>query len=158
MSITLTIIGQAISFAIFVLFCMKFVWPPLINALRERQKTISDGLTAAAKAHDDLAAAQKTADTLVKEGKEQAATIVANANKRAATIVEEAKAQAEAEKTRIISSADDEIQRNLQKTRSELGGSLQALVVDGVRKIIGKEVDVSTHKSIIDGLESQIKQ
>lgn len=158
MNIGITLLGQAISFAIFVAFCMKFVWPPLINALRERQKNISDGLAAADKARADLAQAEKTVSEMVQEGKNQATTIIANANKRAATIVEEAKDQAETEKQRIIVAAEEEIKLGAQKARTELSSSLQGLVIEGVGKIIGKEVDITTHKEVINDLESHLKQ
>ena len=158
MSITLTLIGQAISFALFVLFCMKFVWPPLISALRDRQKNISDGLEAAEKGKKDLEAAQESADKIVKEAKEQAASIVANANSSASGIIEDAKKQAEVEKQRIVASATEEINMSAQKTRSELGGALTDLVVQGVSKIIGKEVDMSAHKASLDDLSSTLKK
>ncbi len=157
MNITLTLLGQAISFAIFVLFCMKFVWPPIIGALRERQKNISDGLQAAEKAHLDLAQAEKKSAEIVQEGKNQASVIIANANKRAATIVEEAKHQAEDEKERILNTADQEIKQNTERARGELRTSLSSLISQGVNKIIGKEVDISTHQSIISQLDSEMK-
>lgn len=157
MSITLTLLGQAISFALFVLFCMKFVWPPLINALQERQKNISDGLEAADKAHKDLASAQESSTKLIQEGKDQAATIIANANKRAAEIVDEAKNQAEAEKHKIVAAAEEEINRSAQKARGELSDYLEDLVATGVGKIVEKEVDMDKHKAIIDDLGSQLK-
>ena len=157
MSITLTLLGQAISFGIFVLFCMKFVWPPLINALQERQKNISDGLEAAERGHKDLAEAKEKSAGLLQEGKDQAATIIANANKRASEILEEAKSQAETEKRRIMASADEEISKSAQKARGELSEYLEGLVATGVSKIVEKEVDMSKHKAIIDDLGSQLK-
>lgn len=157
MNITLTILGQAISFAIFIFFCMKYVWPPLIKALQDRQKNISDGLEAAAQAHQDLADAKETSANLVQEGRDQVATIIAKANARASEIVEEAKGQAETEKARILASANEEINRSAQKARGELCDYLEDLVAEGVGKIVGKEVDMTAHKAIIDDLDSQLK-
>lgn len=136
---------------------MKYVWPPLINALRERQKNISDGIEAADRAHKDLAEAKENSANLVQEGKDQAATIIANANKRASELVDEAKNQAESEKQRIMASADEEINRSAQKARGELSDYLEDLVATGVGKIVEKEVDMAKHKAIIDDLGSQLK-
>lgn len=157
MNITLTLLGQAISFALFVFFCMKFVWPPVIGALRDRQKNISDGLQAAEQARLDLQQAEVKQGEMLQEGKAQASVIIANANKRAASIIEDAKTQAEEEKSRILVMANQEIKQNTEKARSELSSSLSVLISQGVNKIVGKEVDISAHKSIINDLDSRLK-
>jgi len=56
-----TILGQAIAFVLFVLFCMKYVWPPIINAIEKRQKEIADGLAFAENAKKDFELAQVNA-------------------------------------------------------------------------------------------------
>jgi F-type H+-transporting ATPase subunit b len=90
-NINLTLIGQIIAFAVFVAFCMKFVWPPLINAMQERAKKIADGLDAANRAERDLKLAQEKATSQMREAKEQAAQVIEQANKRATQIIDEAK-------------------------------------------------------------------
>ena len=104
MNINATLLGQAISFALFVWFCMKYVWPPLVNALAEREKKISDGLAAADRASKDLELAQKKAVEELKEAKAQAATLIEQANKRSAQIVDEAKETARQEGERLLPS------------------------------------------------------
>lgn len=101
MNINATLLGQAISFAIFVWFCMQYVWPPLTAALAERQKKIAEGLSAADKAQRDLASAQDQVAQEMKAIKEQAAQLIEQANRRASQLVEEAKGQAQAESDRI---------------------------------------------------------
>lgn len=101
MNINLTLIGQAIAFAVFVAFCMKFVWPPLINAISERQRRIADGLNAAEKAKADLADAQAQVKQELDVAKAQAAQLIEQANRRAAQLIEEARTQAAAEGERI---------------------------------------------------------
>ena len=97
MSINATLIGQVIWFALFVFFCMKFVWPPIVGALNERKQKIAEGLSAADRAERDLELAQEKATANLKEAKDKAAEILDQANKRANQIVEEAKDQARAE-------------------------------------------------------------
>jgi len=151
-SITLTLLGQAIAFTLFVGFCMKFVWPPLMAILRERQKKISDGLEAAEKAQDDLLQAKEKVGVLVAEGKKQAQTILANAHKQADQIVEDARQNAETEKQRILTSAQQEIAQGISEARAGLYREIGSLVSQGVNKILDKEVDMSSHKSILASL------
>lgn len=152
MNITLTLLGQAIAFTLFVLFCMRFVWPPIMAILHERQKKISDGLQAAEKGHSDLALAQEKAQSLVKDSKGQAQQILANAHKQAARIVEQAKQDAEAEKQRILGSAEQEIEQEVSQARTGLYKDLGRLISEGINKILDKEVDVKAHKDIVDSL------
>ena len=105
MNINLTLLGQTIAFAIFVWFCMKYVWPPITQAMQERQKKIADGLDAAGRAQQDLKLAQEKVSNTLRETREQATQIIEKANKQANSIVEEAKQQAQAEGERLIASA-----------------------------------------------------
>ena len=84
MNINMTLLGQAISFAIFVWFCMKYVWPPLTAALAERQQKIAEGLNAADKAQRDLASAKDQVDQELKAAKVKAEKRKAAAQKKLA--------------------------------------------------------------------------
>ena len=109
MDINMTLIGQLIAFVVFVLFCMKYVWPPIIGAIETRQATIADGLAASDRAAKDLELAQEKATAQLKEAKEQAASIIEAAKKREAQIVEEAAEKAQAEKEKILASPTSSI-------------------------------------------------
>jgi len=111
-NINATLIGQAVAFFIFVLFCMKFVWPPVITALHERQKKIADGLDAASRAARDLELAQEKAGQQLREAKAQAAEIIEQAKKRGTQIVDEAREQARVEADRVKAQAQAEIEQN----------------------------------------------
>ena len=76
MNINLTIIGQILAFIAFVAFCMRYVWPPILAAMEERQQKIADGLAAADRASHDLELAQKEAVDRLSEAKKEAASIV----------------------------------------------------------------------------------
>ena len=111
MNINLTIIGQILAFIAFVAFCMRYVWPPILAAMEERQQKIADGLAAADRASHDLELAQQEAVDRLSEAKKEAASIVEAANKRAATVVDEAKVVAVAEANRVKELAFAEVER-----------------------------------------------
>lgn len=156
MNINATLFGQAIAFGIFVWFCLKFVWPPIINALREREKTIADGIQSANRAEQDLELARKSATEKMREAKEQASELVAHAHKRAAGIVDEAKEQANDERAKILANAKSEIEQETNRAREELRASVAALAIDGAGRILQREVDSSAHAELLDDLVKQL--
>jgi len=105
MNFNATLIGQSITFVLFVWFCMKFVWPPIMNALEARKKQIADGLAAADRGKHELELAAKKAGDNMRDAKAQAAEVLAQAEKRAAQMVEEAKLAAKEEGERQLAAA-----------------------------------------------------
>jgi len=156
MNINATLIGQAIAFAIFVWFCMKFVWPPLLNAIEERQKKIADGLTQAERAGKDLELAQAKAAEKLKEAKVQAAEIIEQANKRRTQIVEEAKNEAEIERNKIIAQGEAEIEAERNRAREELRQQVATLAIAGAEKIIKRSIDKEANSDIINKLVAEL--
>ena len=156
MNINLTLIGQMISFAVFVLFCMKFVWPAITNAMEERSNKIADGLDAADRAMRDLELAQNKASEQMKEAKAEAAALIDQANKRASQIVEEAKDQARAEGDRLKAAAQAEIEQEINRAREELRGKVAMLVYTGAEKILESSVDEAANKALVDNLAAQL--
>ena len=156
MNINATIIGQAIAFAFFVWFCMKYVWPPVINALKERQKKIADGLDAADRATRDLELAKEKATQALREGKEQAAAIIEQANKRANQIVDEAKEQALTEGDRLKEAAQAEIEQEKNRAKEALRAEVAALAIAGAEKILGKEVDSKASAELVNKLAAEL--
>ena len=120
MNINLTMLGQAISFAVFVLFCMKYVWPPLTTIMRDRQKLIADGLDKATAAEKQLEQANEAAGLELEEAKKQSAELIAQARSRATQIEEEAKVKATEEAARIVEGAQAEIDQEINRAREEL--------------------------------------
>jgi F-type H+-transporting ATPase subunit b len=155
-NINLTIIGQAIAFFFFVLFCMKYVWPPLTAALDERKKKIADGLDAAERAERDLRLAQEKAADDMRASKEEAAAIIEQANKRANQIVEEAKAQAREEANRVKASAEAEIEQQINQAKEVLRGQVAALAIAGAEKILEASVDEKAHAQLVDKLAAEL--
>lgn len=156
MNFNATFIGQMIFFVIFVLFCMKFVWPPLTTIMRERQKTISEGLEKAAAAEKQLEEANSAADAELEEAKKQAAELIAQARSRAAQIEEDAKAKASEEAQRIVDGAQDEINQEINRAREELRGRVSELAIEGAEKILQTSVDRGAHEAMLSKLAAEL--
>jgi F-type H+-transporting ATPase subunit b len=156
MNINLTLIGQSITFAFFIWFCMKYVWPPIMNALHERRTKIADGLAAAEKGQHEEELAKHRAAEILKEAKEQAGEIIRNAEKRAGEIVDEAKNDAKAEGDRLVNAAQAEIEQNITRAREELRGQVVSLAVAGAGKVLKKEIDEKTNEDLLKDLAAQL--
>ena len=157
MNINATLVGQTLAFFLFVWFCKKFVWPPMVNAMQERQKRIADGLAAAEKGQQAQEVAEKEAAQLLSEAKSQAAEIIANAEKRGSAVVEEAKETAVSEKERIIASAQAEVEQDVHSAREALRGQVSSIAVAAAGKIVNKEIDEQTHADLLEDLVKQLK-
>jgi len=156
MNLNLTLVAQAITFAIFIWFSAKFVWPPLLNAIETRQKTIADGLSAAERGRLELEQAAKKSTDNLREGKQQAAAMVAAAEKRAAEIVEEAKNAARVEAERIVEAARGQVEQDVQRAREELREKVASLAVAGAERILRREVDAKAHSELLAGLKKEL--
>ena len=156
MNINLTLFGQMVTFAIFVWFCMKFVWPVIITAMEERQQKIADGLDAADRDMRDLEAAQDKATDQMKEAKQEAAGIVDQANKRGNQIVEEAKQQAITEGDRLKVAAEAEIEQEINRAKEELRASVAGLALAGAEKVLEASIDDKANRALVDNLASQL--
>jgi F-type H+-transporting ATPase subunit b len=156
MNINLTLFMQMIAFGVFVWFCMKYVWPPIVNALAERKTKIAEGLAAAERGHHEQELGQKRAKEIMHEAKQQAAEIVSQAQRRAADIVEEAKGDARSEGERLVAAAKAEIEQETNRAREELREKVAELAVAAAGKILEKEIDAAAHKSLVDSFAKQI--
>ena len=156
MNINLTLFGQMVTFAIFVWFCMKFVWPVIFLAMEERQQKISEGLDAADRAVRDLEVAQSKATDQMKEAKKEAASIVDQANKRASQIVDEAKQQAVAEGDRLKVAAEAEIEQEVNRAKEEQRASVAGLALAGAEKVLEASIDDKANRALVDDLASQL--
>ena len=156
MNINLTLIAQAISFAIFIWFTARFVWPPLMKAVDERQKKIADGLAAAEQGQMELAQAETRVEELLNGAKQQGQEILASAQKRADEIVEQAKSAAKSEGERILTAARAEIDQERYTAREALRGQVATLAVTGAEQILMREVDPAVHKDMLDKLAANL--
>lgn len=156
MNINMTMLGQAIAFAFFVWFCMRYVWPPVITALRARQADIAAGLDAAERGQHSLEAAEQKVQELNQEAKRQAAAILEQANRRAGQVVEEAKEQARAEGERLKAAAQAEVEQEVSRARESLRREVGALALVGAEKVLGRAVDKNSHQDLLDELVKEL--
>ena len=156
MNINLTLIGQLVSFVVFVWFTMKFVWAPIMAALEARKKEIADGLAAAERGQHEQELAKERAKEKLHDAKQQAAEIVNQAHKRANEIIEEAKNDAKAEGDRMLTAAQTEIEQEINRSREVLREKVAVLVISGAEKILQKEINADVHKDVIDNVSGQI--
>lgn len=156
MNFNATFIGQIVVFAIFVWFCAKFVWPPIMDAMQARQKKIAEGLDSADRAAKDLELAQHDVAKKLQKAKQEAAAILEQANKRAAQLVDEAKAEARVEGERIVAAAQSEVDKEVNAAREELRSRISELTLAGAERILGSEVDAKKHSELLDKLAAEL--
>ncbi len=156
MNINLTLFAQLISFAVFVWFTLRFIWPPLSAAMQERKTKIADGLAAAERGQQSQARAEQEADVLVQQARQQAAEIKSNAEKEAARIVGQAKDKGREEGARQLAAAQADIVQATNKAREALRAKVAKLAVLGAEKILRKEVDAKAHNTILNAVAQQI--
>ncbi|MGR2660163.1 MULTISPECIES: F0F1 ATP synthase subunit B [Chromobacterium] len=155
MEFNVTLLGQAITFAILVWFTMKFVWPPLTNMMDERAKRIADGLAAGERGKQDLEAAEKRVADELRKAKQQATEIVMAAEKRASQIVDEAKDAARVEGARIVADAKSEIDQEVLRAKEVLRAQVADLAVAGAEKILRKEIDSAKHADLLASIKAE---
>ena len=156
MNINLTLIGQTITFAVFVWFCLKFIWPPILPALAERQEQLAEGLAAAEKGQDKLLQAQAEAEEIVADARKQATSILDQAHARANDIVAEGKSDGVKERERQLTAAKAEIEQEVNKAREELRGQVSAIAIASAEKILKREIDDKAHEDILGKLAQEI--
>lgn len=156
MNFNATLIGQMITFAIFVWFCMKYIWPPLMAALEERNARITEGLAAAERGQKDLEQAKAKVSENLNEAKQQAQEIINQAQKRANEIVDGAKDVAREEADKIKNAATADIDQQINSAREQLRKEVSAIAIAGAEQILKREVNADAHSAVLDELVTQI--
>lgn len=157
MQINATIFGQLISFVLFVMFCMKYIWPPIISAIEKRQEKIFNGIKLADQAKKDLELAKITSYKYIQKAKEQAQEIIDQANKKKINIIDNIKIEAEIERKKIINKAYKQIQIEKKYMVNDLKKVFTNLVISASEKIIEKNIDISTQNDIINKFISKLE-
>ena len=156
MNITLTLFAQGIAFALFIWFCVKFIWPPLTRAIEQRQKTIADGLAAGERGRQELEEAGKRASEELNKARGRVGEIISSAEKRDSQMLDEAKAQARAEADRIVAAAKADIDQEVVRAKEALREQVAALAVSGAEKILRREIDAKGHAEMLAQLKKEI--
>ena len=156
MNINVTLFAQAITFFIFIIVAVKWVWPMVLKPIEARQKFIADGLAEAERGRSSLADAQKQTDQILRDARNRAQEVMAAAEKSASQRIEESKSQAKTEGERIVAAAHAQIEQEVQAARQQLREQVALLAVAGAEKILKREVDAKAHASMLDQLKAQI--
>jgi F-type H+-transporting ATPase subunit b len=154
--INMTLLGQTIAMIVFVWFCMKFIWPPLLGAIEERQEKIAEGLAAADKGQESLAKATAESEGIIEDARKQATSILDQANARANEIVAAGKSDGINERERQLSAAKAEIEQEANRAREELRAQVSALAVASAEKILEREIDSKQHQDILGKLAAEL--
>ena len=156
MNINLTLIGQTIAMIVFVWFCMKYIWPPLMGAIEDRRKEIADGIAAGEKGQRELADARQGSEAIMQDARQKAVQVVDIAHKRSNELVGEAKHVAIAEGERLVQAARTEISNEQTRARDKLRREVAALAVAGATRVLGREVDAKAHAALLDELAAEL--
>ena len=156
MNINATLLGQTVAFVIFIAICWKYVWPPIIAIMEEREKRIADGLEAAKKADDSLEEAQLAFDQEMNKAKAESAEILEKANARASQIVNDATSKAEIEAEKILTSASKTIENDVNKAKEELRHKMSELIIETSEKILGEEITPDKHQELLAKAASEL--
>ena|SRR2546421_3073813 len=156
MNLNLTLIAQAVTFAAFILFTVKFVWPYMLRAIEARQKTIADGLAAAEQGRRSLEVSTRQADEAIKDARARAAEILSQAEKRATQLIDEARSAAKDEGNRETAAAKAEIAQELTRAREQLRDHVASLAIAGAEKILRREVDAKAHAELLESIKRQL--
>ena len=156
MNLNVTLFAQAITFFLFIIVSVMWVWPMVLRKIEERQKIIADGLAEAERGRSSLAEAQKQNEITLREARARAQEIVAAAEKAASQRIEESKSQAKAEGDRLVAAAKASIEQEVQSARQQLREQVAKLAVSGAEKILAREVDARAHADMLDRLKAQL--
>lgn len=156
MGINMTLVGQMLTFLVFIWFTKKFVWPPVMKAMEERRQKIADGLAAAERGQKALEEADAQVAERVREARQQASQIIEQAERRGSEIVEEAKSDAREQGDRMLAQAQAEIEQETNRVREALRGEVAAIALAGAQQLLEKEIDPASHRELLDKLASQL--
>lgn len=156
MNFNFTLVGQLLAFILFVWFCMRYIWPPMLRILEEREKEIADGLNAASEGKRELEEASVKKKEILKDAKEEAAELINQAGQRANQLVEDAKTSAQKEAEKIKVSAQNDLEQSTKRAREELRSEVATLAVAGAEKILNSEIDEKKNSELIDELTKEL--
>ncbi|HKD54531.1 MAG TPA: F0F1 ATP synthase subunit B [Steroidobacteraceae bacterium] len=156
MNINLTLVVQMIVFATLILITMKWIWPPILKAMDERQRKIAQGLAAAEEGERELSEARGKADAIVREARERANQIIDHAQHRANEMVEEAKGTASSEAARIVAAAQQQIDLDTTRAKESLRREVAGIAVGAASKLLGREIDARAHADLLEQLAEEI--
>jgi F-type H+-transporting ATPase subunit b len=158
MNFNLTLLGQTVAMIVFVWFCMKYIWPPVMKAVEQRRKEIADGIAAGEKGQKELAEARHGSEAILADARQKALQVMDLAARRGNDLVAEAKTLAASEGTRIVAAAKSEAANESARARDGLRKDVSALALAGAAKVLGREVDEKAHAQLLDELAADLEK
>jgi F-type H+-transporting ATPase subunit b len=155
-NINLTLVVQMVVFATLILITMKWIWPPILRAMDERQRKIAQGLAAAEEGEQELSEARGKADAIIREARERANQIIDHAQHRANEVMEQAKGAASSEGARIVAAAQQQIELDTTRAKESLRREVAGIAVGAASKLLGREIDARAHADLLEQLAEQI--
>jgi F-type H+-transporting ATPase subunit b len=155
-NINLTLVVQMVVFATLILITMKWIWPPILTAMDERQRKIAQGLAAAEEGEKQLSEARAKADAIIREARERANQIIDHAQHRANEVIEQAKGAASSEGARIVAAAQQQIELDTTRAKESLRREVAGIAVGAASKLLGREIDARAHADLLEQLAEQI--
>lgn len=156
MDINATLLGQMITFGLFVWFTMRFVWPPVQTALEKRQETIAAGLAAAERGQHDLTLAQNKAKDTLRNARVEAERILDQSRQEAEALMGEAREAAKRDADRLLERASEEIKQLEGQLRKNLRADIADLVVMGAERILDAQVDPEQHRALLNQVAEEL--
>lgn len=156
MNIGVTLFGQMITFLLFVMITKRYIFPPLQQALAQRQAKIADGLAAAQRGHHDLALAQASAIKQIKEAKQSALQIVDEAHKQASALIDAAKQQAQEDRHLLLQKSHSEVEQMVAQAKESLRHQVSTLALLGAEKILSRHIDKAANEELLNKLVDEL--
>jgi F-type H+-transporting ATPase subunit b len=155
-NINLTLVVQMIVFATLIFITMKWIWPPLLQIMDERQRKIAQGLAAAEEGEKELSQARDKAEAIIREARERANQIIDHAQHRANELIEQAKGAASTEGARILAAAQQQIELDTTRAKESLRREVAGIAVGAASKLLGREIDARAHADLLEQLAEEI--
>ena len=156
MNINATLFVQLVVFFIGAWVTMKFIWPPLLKSLEDRQKKIADGLAAADRGQKSLEDAKRRIAEEQAAERAHVQQLITEAEKRGQAIVDAAKDQAKVEADRIVEAAKAEATQEMQRAKDALRDQVAVLAVAGAEQILKREVNPQVHSELLAQLKAKL--
>lgn len=156
MDINLTLFGEMLTFAVLVWVMMKYIWPPLMTVIQERQQKIAAGLEAAERGKHELSLAHTNIAEQLRQTKSQVATMLQEANQQASDFIVKGKAEAEDERVKILAQAKTDVEQEMNRIKYTLQQETADLVVAATEKILQQKVDTVIQGKLINKLISSV--
>lgn len=133
-------VWMLVAFGILAFILIKWGWPAILSSLKKREEAITDALSAADKAREEMAQLTCHNEELLREAKRERDEMLRQARATADDIIEQARGRAQQEADRIVETARENIQYERLKAVHELKNQIANLSIEIAEKLIRAEL------------------